>query len=102
GDGRNNMMNGNCFQKKIIRTTKGQYETGKEEKREGEENTNTIITKILMNPPFALKKSDEKESSFIDYGLSQMQDGGTLFAIVPVSVMIESGGKEWRKKFWMQ
>lgn len=97
GDGRNNMMNGNCFQKNVIKTTKNQYETGKEEKREGNENTTPIITKILMNPPFSLKKSDEKESSFINYALSQMQDGGLLFAIVPVSVMIESGGKDWRK-----
>jgi type I restriction enzyme M protein len=38
GDGRNNMSEGNCFQKNILKTNKGQYETGKYEKREGNEN----------------------------------------------------------------
>jgi type I restriction-modification system DNA methylase subunit len=51
-----------------------------------------------MNPPFALKKGDEKERDFIDYALSQMRDGGVLFAIVPISVMVEGKkGTEWRK-----
>jgi type I restriction-modification system DNA methylase subunit len=98
GDGRNNMSEGNCFQKNILKLNKGQYETGKYDKREGNENKNPLITKVLMNPPFALKKGDEKESHFIDYALSQMQDGGVLFAIVPISVMVESSGKNWRKE----
>ena len=51
-----------------------------------------------MNPPFALKKGEEKESRFIDYALSQMQDGGIFFVIVPISVMVESSGKNWRKE----
>ena len=98
GDGRNNMSEGNCFQKNILKTNQGQYETGKYEKREGSENKNPVITRVLMNPPFALKKGDEKESHFIDYALSQMQDGGILFAIVPISVMVEGSGKNWRKE----
>lgn len=98
GDGRNNMSEGNCFQKNILKTNKGQYETGKYDKRINDENKNPVITKVLMNPPFALKKGDEKESHFIDYALSQMQDGGILFAIVPISVMVESAGKHWRKE----
>ena len=98
GDGRNNMSEGNCFQKNILKINKGQYETGKYSKREGRENKSPLITKVLMNPPFALKKGDEKESHFINYALSQMQDGGTLFAIVPISVMVESSGKNWRKE----
>lgn len=102
GDGRNNMGEGNCFQKNIIKTNKGQYETGKYVKKEGKENKNQIITNVLMNPPFALKKDDEKESHFIDYALSQIEDGGVLFAITPISVMIESSGKEWRKELLRQ
>jgi type I restriction-modification system DNA methylase subunit len=97
GDGRNNMSEGNCFQKNILKINKGQYETGKYDKREGKENKNQIITKVLMNPPFALKKGDEKESHFIDYALSQMQDGGVLFAIAPISVMVEGSGIAWRE-----
>lgn len=102
GDGRNNMSEGNCFQKNIIKTTKetakGIIETGKYEKREGKENEVPLITKVLMNPPFALKKGDEKESHFIDYALSQIEDGGVLFAIVPISVMINAHHTSWRKE----
>ncbi len=98
GDGRNNMREGDCFQKNILKINKGEYETGQYEKRKGDENKNPLITKVLMNPPFALKKGDEKESHFIDYALSQMQDGGVLFAIIPISVMVESSGKNWRNE----
>ncbi len=99
GDGRNNMMEGNCFQKNIIKINKGEYITGKEEKRKGQKNNNPLITKVLMNPPFALKKGDEKEYKFIDYALSQMEDGGLLFAIIPSTIMFKSQKvKNWRKE----
>ena len=116
GDGRNNMSEGNCFQKNIEQTNKKGNQTGEFIKRLQEveykdskgkkrkkidilDCKNPIITKVLMNPPFALKKGDEKERHFIDYALSQMQDGGILFAIVPISVMVEGGaGKNWRKE----
>lgn len=107
GDGRNNMNEGNCFQKGLI-YYKNDFVTGKfvsaKEKEEQlsvaeEEKIDiNITTRVLMNPPFALKKSDEKESRFIDYALSQMEDGGLLFVIVPISVMIEAGGKNWRSE----
>lgn len=114
GDGRNNMSEGNCLHKNINKTTKNNNETGEFEGRsqvitEKGKERNTIveckypvITKVLMNPPFALKRSGEKERDFIDYALSQMEDGGLLFAIVPISVMVEgrgglSGGLNWRK-----
>jgi type I restriction enzyme M protein len=51
-----------------------------------------------MNPPFALKKSDEKEFRFIDHALTQMEDGGLLFSILPCSAMVEGSiYKKWRK-----
>ncbi|MCC8368953.1 MAG: SAM-dependent methyltransferase [Rickettsia endosymbiont of Oxypoda opaca] len=98
GDGRNNISEGNCFQKNILKVNIDQYTSGKYEKRHGNLNDNPLITKVLMNPPFALKKGDEKESHFMDYALSQMQDGGILFAIIPISVMIETSLKCWRKE----
>ena len=100
GDGRNNMSEGNCYQKNIEKKTIDGNLTGAFEKRVGNSVCKKpIITKILMNPPFALKKGDEKERHFINYALSQMQDGGILFAIVPISVMVEGGaGKNWRKE----
>lgn len=115
GDGRNNMSEGNCFQKDIIETTIKGFTTGyynksantieKKKNKKGEikeyvkdikENPSPIITRVLMNPPFALKKGDEKEKHFIDYALSQMQDGGILFAIIPISVMVEKPERNWR------
>lgn len=98
GDGRNNMNEGNCFQKNIEKINKSSITTGSFIKREGNFSKNPIVTKVMMNPPFALKKGDEKESHFIDYALSQMQDGGILFVIVPISVMVEGSGKNWRKE----
>jgi len=99
GDGRNNMNEGNCFQKNIEKTIKGSITTGKVDARtDNKPPKNPIISKALMNPPFALKKGDEKESHFADYALDQMQDGGILFVIVPISVMVESSGKNWRKE----
>lgn len=116
GDGRNNMSEGNCFQKNIIATTKDGFTAGKYEKsdnkleskynkkdnktkeyvKEIKENPNPLITKVLMNPPFALKRGEEKEKHFIDYALTQMQDNGLLFAIIPISVMVEKSEKYWR------
>ncbi len=100
GDGKNNIKEGNCLQnnieKKIDEKTK--IVTGEFTKRDNIAPKNPIITKVLMNPPFALKKGDEKERHFIDYALSQMQDAGILFAIVPISVMVESSGMVWRKE----
>src|SRR3989339_585962 len=100
GDGRNNMSEGNCFQKNIELTNKKGNQTGEFVKRTSNELTkNPVITKVLMNPPFALKTEKDKERHFINYALSQMQDGGILFAIVPISVMVEGGsGKSWRKE----
>jgi type I restriction-modification system DNA methylase subunit len=100
GDGRNNMSEGNCFQKNIELTNKKGNQTGEFVKRTSNELTkNPVITKVLMNPPFALKTEKDKERHFITYALSQMQDGGILFAIVPISVMVEGGsGKSWRKE----
>ena len=54
-------------------------------------------TKVLMNPPFALQQSDEKEYRFVQHGLDLLQDGGLLFCILPISTMFESGEvREWR------
>lgn len=99
GDGRNNMKEGNCFQNNIEQKIVDGEKTGEFLKRSGKSPKKSIITKVLMNPPFALKKGDEKERDFIDYALSQMQDGGILFAIVPISVFVEGkSGTSWRKQ----
>ena len=78
GDGKNNIQEGNCFADKHFKTVR--------------------MTRVLMNPPFALKKEDEKEYKFIDYALSKMAKGGLLFVIIPSPVMFrEKAFREWRK-----
>lgn len=118
GDGRNNMRGSNCFQYNILEKIINGILTGvydkshsiieKKKDKKGHvreyvkeiiDNPSPITTKVLMNPPFALKKGDEKERHFIDYALSQMQDGGLLFAIVPISVMVEKSERHWRADF---
>lgn len=99
GDGKHKMKEGNCFYVSIDKVKENGIEsvTPNKQQNKVKENPNPSITKVLMNPPFALKKGDEKESHFIDYALSQMVDGGLLFAIIPISVLVENSGNTWRK-----
>jgi len=77
GDGKNNIIEGNCLIKKIP----------------------VLATKVLMNPPFALKKDDEKEYRFIDNALDQMEDNGLMFVIIPSTIMFKGRQlKTWREK----
>src|ERR1019366_3671840 len=56
------------------------------------------VTKVMMNPPFALKRDSEKEYKFLDHALAQMQDGTLLFAVLPYPAMVKRGGYfNWRK-----
>lgn len=96
GDGKNNIINNDCFSVNLNRKL-----------RNGELSAEYMesspdrppITKVLMNPPFALKKEDEKEYKFIEHALKQMTSGGLLFAVLPVSIMYSGGyNYEWRKK----
>jgi type I restriction-modification system DNA methylase subunit len=94
GDGKNNIAEGNCFQKNLTKTADGKIVFSSEKTKE----ENLPVTKTLMNPPFALKDSADKEYRFIDHALKQMQDGGTLFCVLPYSVMVKGGGYfQWRK-----
>jgi type I restriction-modification system DNA methylase subunit len=95
GDGKNNIVEGNCFQRYLVSSNGGikyRYEKPREENYQ-------TVTKVLMNPPFALKNSDEKEYKFVDYALTQIQDGGLLFSILPSSEMVRGGSYlGWRRK----
>lgn len=79
GDGKNNIIEGNCFVSKKFDEIK--------------------MSKVLMNPPFALKKEDEKEYRFVDLALSKMEKGGMIFVVLPSPLMFRGNNyKEWRKK----
>ena len=95
GDGKNNIIEGNCFAKFLERASvdgmvSAKYTTSASE--------NPPVTKTMMNPPFALKRGTEKEYRFVDQALAQMQDGSLLFAVLPYSAMVRRGGYfNWRK-----
>lgn len=97
GDGHNNIINDNCLAGALVPETVEERLSAKfVTATEGLEYVQKPVTKVLMNPPFALE--NEKEYEFIDHALRQMEDGGLLFSILPVSVMIERGTRSWREK----
>lgn len=95
GDGKNNIIEGNCFAKFLKRSTSNGTPTAKFQDQQQE---NPPVTKVMMNPPFALKKGSEKEFKFVDQALAQMENGGTLFSVMPYSAMVRPGKYlTWRK-----
>lgn len=96
GDGKNNIQEGNCFAKNLAPHSEKGIATAK---YVSEPSDSRAVTKVMMNPPFALKRSDEKEFRFIDQALSQMAHGGVLFSVLPYSVMVKPGQYQaWRKQ----
>lgn len=104
GDGRNNIKEGNCFNNVLRRSvlSNGIVTADFFSPTKVDRSAEKMVTKVMMNPPFALKSSDDKETKFIDYALDQMEDGGILFVIVPISVMVESASKDWRKNILLK
>ena len=96
GDGKNNIQEGNCFSKFLESHT----EAGVPTARYVDQPSNTPpITKVMMNPPFALKRSDEKEFRFVNRALEQLRHGGLLFSILPTATMVKSGiYRTWRER----
>ncbi len=98
GDGKTNITEGNCLRKNLKSKTIGGHLSAEYIKESNNKNEEPI-SKVLMNPPFALKTSDDKEYKFIDHALKQIEDGGILFSILPSSVMIKGGGyMNWRHR----
>jgi len=96
GDGKNNIVEGNSFAKFLRSSTCEGYPTAKYTTSQSD---TPPITKVQMNPPFALKSSDEKEFKFIDHALKQMQYSGLLFSVLPYSCMVKPGVyKLWREQ----
>ena len=95
GDGKNNIQEGNCFSKTLEADRSGvvptaRYVTGP--------TMDPPISKVMMNPPFSLQNSTEKEYKFIDQALAQMEYGGLLFSILPYAAMVKPGAyKTWRQ-----
>ena len=92
GDGKNNIKEGNCFAKRLTSMSTNGNKTGIfTDVRLETDNSTTVgaATKVMMNPPFALKRSDEKEHRFVEHALRQIEHGGILFSVLPYSVMVK-------------
>jgi type I restriction-modification system DNA methylase subunit len=97
GDGKNNIVEGNTLSKNLVRSTTdgdatARYVTSAAKAEEA------AVTRVLMNPPFALRSGDEKEFKFVDHALRQLQDGGLLFCVLPYSALVKAGDyQRWRQ-----
>ena len=101
GDGNSNIYEGNSFENIFMRSGSTIRKLPlKEYNRKIKKGTKyeRFLTRTLMNPPFAII---EEEYRFVDHALSQMVDGGLLFAILPTSTMSSTGNGRgeitWRK-----
>jgi type I restriction enzyme M protein len=96
GDGKNNIIEGSALSKHLHRTVRAGTVTA-EYAPDPPEPDQAVISRVLMNPPFALPSSENKEFRFIDAALAQMQDGGILFSVLPYSALVKSGEYQlWR------
>ena len=97
GDGKNNIIEGNSFRQNLIRKSRNGALSARYASS-APTGDQAVVSRVLMNPPFALKTSDEKEFRFVDHALKQMEDGGLLFSVLPYSALVKSGEyQEWRK-----
>ncbi|QQV75036.1 hypothetical protein H6P87_00581 [Rickettsia tillamookensis] len=97
GDGKSNIYEGNTLNSKFKKISS---EYKKIDLLVEEDIGETFITKVLMNPPFAIE--NEEEYRFVNHALSQMVRGGMLFAILPTSTITSAsdakGEITWRKE----
>jgi type I restriction-modification system DNA methylase subunit len=101
GDGNSNIYEGNCLDNVFVRSgseiSKISVKKYNQKIKDGIKY-DRFITKVLMNPPFAIA---EEEYRFVDHALSHIVDGGLLFAILPTSTMSSTsdgrGEISWRK-----
>lgn len=103
GDGKNNIINDDCLARGIVAATVGGEASGRFVSRDAAKKGQKVVTKVLMNPPFALKKGSEKEFVFVDHTLDQMEDGGLLFAVMPCAALVKGDAyKTWRRNLLKQ
>lgn len=95
GDGKHNIVEGNCFGTHLTSHTVGNHPSAKfsdSTPASGQE----AVTRVLMNPPFALRGSTDQEYKFVSAALSEMVDGGILFSLLPMDSLF--GARE--EKVW--
>lgn len=97
GDGRHNITEGNCFTTWLTERTVDGYPSAAfiaKPPPPGREP----VTRVLMNPPFALPGTEDREYLFVTQALSIMADGGLLFALLPLDQLFGNRDeKTWRQ-----
>jgi type I restriction enzyme M protein len=97
GDGKHNITEGNCFSTQLSMRTVNGHASAKFSTTLPAKGSEPI-TRVLMNPPFALRGSDEHEYRFVSRALSFMSDGGILFSLLPLDAFFGSRDeKVWRR-----
>ena len=97
GDGKNNITEGNSFSTFLTKRTVSGHASAQYINHPPERGSEAV-TRVLMNPPFALKGTTDKEHRFVSQALSQMIDGKILFALVPLNALFGSRDeKVWRR-----
>lgn len=97
GDGKNNIVEGNTFTTYLQRHAVDGHVSARYVDVPPASG-NEAITRVLMNPPFALKGSSDKEHLFVSQALSMMVDGRILFSLLPLSSLFGSRDeKVWRR-----
>jgi predicted RNA methylase len=98
GDGKHNIAERNCFSTYLApRSSRGLASAAFVDKPSTKHEP--PVTRVLMNPPFALRASDEKEHHFVTHALNLMADQGLLFALIPLGCMFRDGEERiWRDK----
>lgn len=97
GDGKNNIIEGNAFTTYLEkRSVNGDSSASYIGKRP--QCGNEAVTRVLMNPPFALKGSSDKEYQFVSQALSLMVDGRILFSLLPLGALFgDRDERVWRR-----
>lgn len=93
GDGKSHVYDGNCFDHKFWHRDGEIWYSLDDRVPDG---ATKPFSRVLMNPPFKL--SSHSEMSFVDYGLSQLKEGGIMFVILPFVVVGGKTNEGWRRR----
>ncbi len=96
GDGKHNIAEGNCFTTQMAMRSINGHASARFTRNAVPDSE--PVTRVLMNPPFALRDSVEKEYRFVSRALDLMADGGILFSLLPLDAMF--GARD--EKVWRQ
>ena len=98
GDGSTNIVDNDALRQALVFRSNGRGRTAQFASAAAARTKQPGATRVLMNPPFALNASDEREYEFVEHALRQTEDGGLLFAVLPAPVLVKSGQPlVWRR-----